>query len=297
VAKGSPASSSPSGPSDLIQVSFAAQQNAASDYWDEVGSGQRPSWYLDPLVASQKRQVHLELFHRWASGVPVSKFLKTDLFEEAGGQDQILFDLVPGAAAFGMDIAWSTTRKAAEVCPRPNAHFFVSDSLGLPLASGSMDLVVSTSTLDHFERPEELRAALAEIVRVVRPGGMLIVTLDNPWNPLYALLRWLSGFVWAPFYLGKTMSMPALCRELGQLGLQVRDTATLIHNPRIISTAIFLVLRKLLGRHADAAIRGLLALFGAAGRLPTRKFTACFNAVCALKLEVNSHPSPVEPGE
>jgi SAM-dependent methyltransferase len=257
----------------------------SSDYWDAVGSVQRPSWYLDPLVARQKRQVHLDLFHRWTCGLTVSKFLKTDLFEEAGGEDQILFDLLPGAAAFGMDIAWSTTRRAAAVCPRPNANFFVSDSMGLSVASGSMDLVVSTSTLDHFERPEELRAALAEVVRVVRPGGMLIVTLDNPWNPLYALLRWVSRLRWAPFYLGNTLSMPALQRELGRLGLQVRDSATLIHNPRIVSTFVFLSLRKLLGHRADPAIRGLLALFGVAGRLPTSRFTACFNAVCALKAE------------
>lgn len=263
----------------------------APGYWDSVGSRLSPAWYLDPLVAAQKRQVHQALIRRWAGRENLRRFLKTDLFEEAGNGDHLLFDLLPQATAIGMDVAPSIVCGAAARAINSNSRFLVGDVLQLALASGSLDLVVSTSTLDHFDRIEDVRSALAELGRVLRPGGMLIVTLDNPLNPLYFLLRQLSRTRLAPFKLGKTLSARQLSSELGRTGLSVEDTALLIHNPRLLSTLAFLALRGLLGRHADRPIGWLLALFEALGRLPTRRFTACFNAVCARKPELQPAPS------
>lgn len=56
-------------------------------------------------------------------------------------------------------------------------------------AAETFDLVVSTSTLDHFTCREDLVTSLEEISRVLRPGGLLILTLDNPLNLLYPPLR------------------------------------------------------------------------------------------------------------
>ena len=67
------------------------------------------------------------------------------------------------------------------------------------------------------------------------------------------------------------------------LRLEVVERDWLLHNPRGVSTLVFLVLRRLLGRHADRAIGALLALFSLLGRLPTRSLTACFLAVVARK--------------
>jgi SAM-dependent methyltransferase len=146
-----------------------------------------------------------------------------------------------------------------------------------------MDLVLSTSTLDHFETTAELRAALAEIQRVLRPGGTLIITLDNAANPLYWLLRWASRSGWTPFRLGQTTTLRRLKRLLAEAGFEVVATDLLIHNPRLLSTALFLALRRALGRRADAPIRALLAAFSWLDRLPTRRWTACFVAACARK--------------
>jgi hypothetical protein len=84
--------------------------------------------------------------------------------------------------------------------------------------------------------------------------------------------------------LGYTVPLSGLGRRLKEAGLEVIATGALIHNPRVISTALFLALRRILGRRADAPVRGLLSAFAAVGRLPTRRFTACFVAVCARKL-------------
>ncbi|MBK9165901.1 MAG: hypothetical protein IPM24_00385 [Bryobacterales bacterium] len=55
------------------------------------------------------------------------------------------------------------------------------------------------------------------------------------------------------------------------------------HNPRAISTALFLMLARLLGARADRMIGGLLSAFSQLDRLPTRRLTACFQAVAARK--------------
>jgi ubiquinone/menaquinone biosynthesis C-methylase UbiE len=252
--------------------------------WESVGSQSAPSWYLDKLVAEQKRRIHQELIRRWTGDLEVSRVLKTDTFEEACGDDQILFDLFPGASCtIGMDLAWPTARNARARCGTPKVHFLAGDVRRLPVRSQSMDVVVSTSTLDHLDSPEDLILALEEVARVLRPGGLTVVTMDNPRNPLYAPLRWASRRGWAPFALGYTVALSSLVSRLKLAGLEVIATDALIHNPRMISTLLFLALRRLLGRHADAPIHWLLEAFAALGHLPTRRFTACFVAACARK--------------
>jgi hypothetical protein len=107
--------------------------------------------------------------------------------------------------------------------------------------------------------------------------------LDNPLNPLYAPLRWLSQSGLAPFCLGYTPSIGRLKQMLGQAGFEVCEVDWLIHNPRLISTALFLVCRRAFGRRADAPVRFLIRCFDLLSKLPSRRYTACFQAVLARK--------------
>jgi SAM-dependent methyltransferase len=50
------------------------------------------------------------------------------------------------------------------------------DVTALPLASGSADLVVCWDVLEHVPEPER---AVAEIARVLRPGGVAVLALPN----------------------------------------------------------------------------------------------------------------------
>ena len=251
--------------------------------WEEVGRSDAPSWYLDPLVAAQKSLLHRELAGRWTAGLEVRSALKTDLFEEAFGNDYFFPDLLAGVALTGIDVSSSTAARAARRFVR--LHAVVADVRRLGLADASFDLVISNSTLDHFETQEEFVASLREIVRVLRPGGRLILTLDNPHNPLYHALKLLCRLKMAPFPLGYTASMETSASLLGELGLRVREREWLIHNPRLISTAMFWMMRMILGRHADRMIGAALALFARLGQLPTRRFTGCFLAIYAEKPE------------
>jgi len=241
------------------------------------------SWYLDPLVARQKRDVHQAWFRRAMTGRDPGRVLKTDLFEEANGDDRIFHDLFPRATLpVGIDIERITVRRASL---RDGNVFacLAGDARSLPFASAAFDSVVSPSTLDHFDSETQIALAVAELARVLRPGGILMITLDNPWNPTYHLLRWFTRNSGATFLLGRTLSLSSLVACLRTNGLEVRDTAFLIHNPRGISTALFIGLRRMMGRSASPVIRMLLKLFALAGETPLRRFTGCFIAVNAVK--------------
>jgi SAM-dependent methyltransferase len=254
------------------------------DRWEALGAGESPSWYLDPLAALQKREAHLDLVRRWTGGIRAVRMLKTDLFEDAFGEDRLVDALVQHTAGLcGMDYALSTARAAAE---RWRCHDFpatVMDVRALAWTTGAFDVVVSASTLDHFDERGEFVTALRELARVLSPGGLLILTLDNARNPLYHPLRWASQLGLAPFRLGYTPEARQLDRDLREAGLMVERREWLLHNPRVISTLLFLGARRILGRRAGGAVGGLMRAFDLLGRLPTRSLTACFVAVAARK--------------
>jgi SAM-dependent methyltransferase len=258
--------------------------------------GEEPTnnaWYLDPVVAEHKRQVHLALLRRWLGTEVSGKILKTDLFEESNKTDQILFDpLFEQGQVFAFDLAFATVRSARRNCTAAGAHFWVADVRQLPLPAETIDCVISTSTLDHFPERADFDRALDEIIRVVRPGGALILTLDNPHNPSYWGLRMASRLRYTPFPLGYTASLGQLKRFVQEKGLEVLQTDLLIHNPRGMSTLLFIAVRRIAGRHSDAVLRWLLRLFGLLDSLPTRRWTACFVALYARKAGEGSRTAP-----
>jgi SAM-dependent methyltransferase len=252
--------------------------------WELLGSEQEPSWYLDPITAKQKRETHLKLIWKWSESTQVNRVLKTDLFEEAFGDDSLLDSMSRQCkACCGLDASLATAKKSYRRHSQ-QIQAFVADVRYLAVRDCSVDLVISTSTLDHFDgRPDFLRA-LSELARVLKPGGLLIITLDNPWNLLYHPLRWFSSGRMSPFPLGYTESAPQLEKDLAAAGLHAERRGWLIHNPRGISTLLFLVFRKLLSsRVADQMILLCLRLFELLNKLPTRAITACFVAVSARK--------------
>jgi SAM-dependent methyltransferase len=58
----------------------------------------------------------------------------------------------------------------------------------LPFAGDCFDVVTSVAVLHHIADPAGVRLALAEMVRVVRPGGRVLVWDHNPRNPYWGRL-------------------------------------------------------------------------------------------------------------
>ena len=55
------------------------------------------------------------------------------------------------------------------------------DALALPFSDGAFDRVIAAEVLEHI--PDD-RAALAELARVLRPGGTMAVTVPRWWPEL-----------------------------------------------------------------------------------------------------------------
>jgi SAM-dependent methyltransferase len=84
----------------------------------------------------------------------------------------------------GADIVPELLARARDRAPA-NATFVEGDVTGLPFDDGAFDLVGTLRTLHHVHRPE---LAVAELARVTRPGGrVLVVDQLAPIDPLEAL--------------------------------------------------------------------------------------------------------------
>ncbi|MEO7350870.1 MAG: methyltransferase domain-containing protein, partial [Marmoricola sp.] len=70
-------------------------------------------------------------------------------------------------------------REAGEVPDGAEADTKEGDALSLPFADDEFDRVVASEVLEHIHADE---AAIAELVRVLRPGGTMAVTVPR-WLP------------------------------------------------------------------------------------------------------------------
>jgi SAM-dependent methyltransferase len=102
------------------------------------------------------------------------------------GSGALAFALAPHVReVVGVDIVPELLEQARKRAERfPNVTFVEGDATKLPLDYASFDLAGSLRTLHHIPRPE---LAMAELVRVTRPGGrVLVVDQIAPVDPLAA---------------------------------------------------------------------------------------------------------------
>jgi SAM-dependent methyltransferase len=125
-------------------------------------------------------------------------------------------------AVIGLDYDLLTTQHVARVYPR--VHILRGNLVGLPLASSSVDVVANFQVIEHlWDQP----GFLAECLRVLRPGGRLLITtpnritfspgLDKPLNPFHT----------------RELSAAELTSLLVEAGFQVEMMAGLGHGPAI----------------------------------------------------------------
>lgn len=71
---------------------------------------------------------------------------------------------------------------------RPEVAAVRAPGSALPFPDAAFDLVLSVATLHHIADPGDVRRTLAEMVRVTRPGGQVLVWDHNPRNPYWGPL-------------------------------------------------------------------------------------------------------------
>jgi len=102
----------------------------------------------------------------------------------ATGTGDIAFALAArGSRVCALDITHRMLQLAAAKAPAPRAVAFVTgDMMALPFAAASFDVITTGYGIRNVPRIE---AAIAEIRRVLRPGGLLLsLDFNRPANPV-----------------------------------------------------------------------------------------------------------------
>jgi SAM-dependent methyltransferase len=153
----------------------------------------------------------------------------------------VLRTLGEGAGRLGLDVGAGVGRVALRLAPKlgrlacvdlapgmlerlranaaragvANADPLRSRSDSLPFASGSFDAAVCLGLLEHLPRPVQ-SATIAEIARVLRPGGLFWLVLNNPESVLLADTAdnpYRDGLQRESGYYCSVVSEPALLEE------------------------------------------------------------------------------------
>jgi len=170
----------------------------------------------------------------------------------------------------------------------PRIDGIVADVLQLPFADGEFDAVVSISTLDHFDKRDEISAALVQLNRVLALGGTLIITLDNASNPAVALRNRLPhgllrrlGIV--PYSTGVTCNAKQLVSVLRDSGFDVAELTYTVHLPRVFAVCASRVVQQFGSAKGRRRFLRLLEAGERLHRWPIRALTGYYVAAKAIK--------------
>lgn len=147
-------------------------------------------WTGERLTQDAGLQVQIEHLHRYAYAREVARGL--DVLDVASGEGYGGALLAQTArSVVGVDRDAASVAHAEASYGQAKLRFLAGDARSLPLADASFDLVVSFETLEHLLDHD---AVLAEVRRVLRPGGRLLLSTperdtyspaDAPANPFH----------------------------------------------------------------------------------------------------------------
>ncbi|MDQ4116897.1 MAG: class I SAM-dependent methyltransferase [Actinomycetota bacterium] len=95
---------------------------------------------------------------------------------EAGCGEGYGADLLAGGARRVLALDYDTATVTHVACRYPRVAAARANLVALPVATGSVDAVVSLQVIEHLWEQERF---LAECLRVLRPGGRLLVSTPN----------------------------------------------------------------------------------------------------------------------
>jgi len=237
---------------------------------------------LQKLWRAHSDSVNKALVARWRPAGQMDTVLKTDLFDEA-----VSDGLSPLLNSLAERVFY--TDSALEVYEMARGRYARLQTIGadvrdLPFANSIFDAIISNSTLDHFESPGDLSGSLQELFRVLRPGGQMILTLDNRSNPMILLRNWLPFSLLkrlkiVPYYVGVTLGPHRLQSLLKETGFDVIEVDAIMHCPRVLAVRVARWVERHASLRTQKSFLRLLMAFEGLSRLPTRFLTGYFVAV------------------
>lgn len=262
-------------------------ENNNLEYWDNV-AGDWQNTRERRLWRRHSDAIHTRLFLRWLPEEPVDAILKTDLFDESLTDG--VFPLMKARAkkVVGIDIAPAILEAVRQ--RHEDIELVEADVRDLPFPDDSFDIIISNSTLDHFHSAQEIHVSLAELKRVLKKDGRLLVSLDNMANPAIAIrnvlpFKLLNKLGLVPYFVGVSFGPSRLKQALTSLGFEIREVNTLWHFPRALAVFVANFLEKYAAIHWQERYLDFLMAFEKLGNLPTRFLSGYFVIVNARKVD------------
>lgn len=254
-------------------------------YWESIADEWKKT-RPDRLWRKHSDAINQSLLFRLLPEQPVPRLLKTDTFDEAVGEGLTRFLQARAHSFVGMDLSFKNVQLACH--GETSVRGACADVRDLPFRRESFDVVVSNSTLDHFQTLDEITVSLRELHRVLRKDGQLIVTLDNLANPIIAArnnlpFKLLNRLGIVPYFVGATCGPWRLQKLLREVGFEVRDVTAVLHCPRMIAVLVAKLLCSRARPHAQQRFLRWLQTFERMSHWPTRYLTGHFIAVRAEK--------------
>lgn len=129
-----------------------------------------------------------------------------------------------GCEMVGVDVAADVLGLAKEA--NPGVEYIGYDGERLPFGANAFDAAVAICVMHHVA-PADWAQFLAEMKRVVRPGGVTVIFEHNPYNPLTRYVvrnnEMDEGATLLPY--------PTLCRLMKKSGYQQVQTRNILFTP------------------------------------------------------------------
>ncbi|MEQ5841382.1 glycoside hydrolase family 99-like domain-containing protein [Paraburkholderia acidicola] len=143
-------------------------------------SAQDLAWDGERYIPGMSTEIELEHMHRYVVARKLAVGLR--VLDIACGEGYGSYALSRLATSVvGVDISEEAVQHAqTEYQHRaPNLEFKVGSAADIPLADASVDLVVSFETIEHHDQHE---AMIREIKRVLKPGGVVVISSPNKYE-------------------------------------------------------------------------------------------------------------------
>lgn len=221
----------------MVRTEQVAEERARQRRrWEQVASS--VSDFFAAPTTQYYRRCEIALLGRCVGPLAGKRVLKLDLWNEAFNTRILHWMHAEGAETFGLDLSQvvaATARRNGRAIG-DGGRLVQADIREVPFEGGAFDVVYTMGTIEHIA---EYRQALAEVARVLRPGGVAVVGVPHRWNlflrPLMVrLLSMLGLYLYAP---EKSFSAGELARDLTAAGLEVRRRDGILAIPGLVRMA------------------------------------------------------------
>ncbi len=210
-------------------------------FWEsraiEIGKFRRASstaYYLE----GEKRIIGPWLNGSSRCGANGCKVLKLDLWNEVKNTNILAWIASQGATTHAIDISYNLVRQATDefidsgLVPR----FSVASLYELPYRQESFDFLYTMGTIEHARNMDR---CVAEIFRVLKPGGVAVVGIPNKHDPfLRPLLVYLMNKLGIyPYGFEQSLSRRGLRAMLSRAGFEVLESDGVLFMPGVIRMA------------------------------------------------------------